>query len=84
MKLIHAAGLGAMLVAAGAMAADLHYPTRPIRLFVPQAADGSNDIMARNVASHLTASFGRQVVVDNLPGAEGQTRAVNRDPACGM
>ncbi len=71
MKLIHAAALSAMLVAVEAAAADVHYPARPIRLLVPQAAGGSNDIMARNVANHLTATFGRQVVVDNRPGAEG-------------
>ena len=56
---------------AGVRAAEQQYPTRPIRLLVPQAAGGSNDIMARNVANHLTQSFGRQVVVDNRPGAEG-------------
>ena len=58
-------------VVAGAQAAEPAYPARPIRLLVPQAAGGSNDIMARNVANHLTQSFGRQVVVDNRPGADG-------------
>ena len=64
-----------MLLAAGAEAApavaDNDYPSRPIRLLVPQAPGGSNDIMARSVANHLTQGFGRQVVVDNRPGAEG-------------
>lgn len=68
-----------MLAAAGAQAAqramsagaDQNYPTRPIRLIVPQAAGGSNDIMARYIANYLTEHLGRQVVVDNRPGAEG-------------
>ena len=64
-------GFVAMLAAASVQAADTTYPVRPIRLLVPQAAGGSNDIMARNVANHLTASLGRQVVVDNRPGADG-------------
>jgi tripartite-type tricarboxylate transporter receptor subunit TctC len=71
MKLTHAAGMAALLTAAAATAAETQFPTRPIRLLVPQAAGGSNDIMARNVANHLTQTFGKQVVVDNRPGAEG-------------
>lgn len=47
------------------------YPTRPIRVIVPQAPGGSNDIMARYVGSHLAERIGRQVVVDNRPGADG-------------
>jgi len=47
------------------------YPTRPIRLLVPQAPGGSNDIVARYVGAQLAERVGRQVVVDNRPGAEG-------------
>jgi tripartite-type tricarboxylate transporter receptor subunit TctC len=68
-----------MLAAVGAQAAqratsavaDQNYPTRPVRLLVPQAAGGSNDIMARYIGHYLTERLGRQVVVDNRPGAEG-------------
>ena len=47
------------------------YPTRPIRVIVPQAPGGSNDIMARYVGGVLGERLGRQVVVDNRAGAEG-------------
>jgi tripartite-type tricarboxylate transporter receptor subunit TctC len=50
--------------------ADSSYPTRPIRMIVPQAPGGSNDIMARSVAQYLSGRLGRQVVVDNRPGAD--------------
>lgn len=60
--------------AAQRLAADREgtmYPTRPIRVIVPQAPGGSNDIMARYIGGLLGERLGRQVVVDNRPGAEG-------------
>jgi len=51
--------------------AGLNYPTKPIRVIVPQAPGGSNDIMARYIGSQLGERLGRQVVVDNRAGAEG-------------
>lgn len=50
---------------------DANYPTKPIRLIVPQAPGGSNDIMARYIGGQLGERWNRQVVVDNRPGAEG-------------
>ena len=52
-------------------AAEGSYPTKPIRLIVPQAPGGSNDIMARYIGGLIGERLGRQVVVDNRPGAEG-------------
>ena len=48
-----------------------NYPSKPIRLIVPQAPGGSNDIMARFIGGQLGERLNRQVVVDNRPGAEG-------------
>ena len=64
--------LAAAIVVRPAMSAsaDPNYPTKPIRLIVPQAPGGSNDIMARYVGNYLANRFGKQVIVDNRPGAD--------------
>jgi tripartite-type tricarboxylate transporter receptor subunit TctC len=55
----------------GARAQADDYPTRPIRLIVPFAAGGLNDIVARLIGPHLEQSLGQPVIVDNRPAASG-------------
>jgi tripartite-type tricarboxylate transporter receptor subunit TctC len=45
------------------------YPTKPVRLIVPQSAGASTDLTARLIAQKLSVAFGQQFVVDNRPGA---------------
>jgi tripartite-type tricarboxylate transporter receptor subunit TctC len=47
------------------------YPSKPVRIIVPQVAGGPSDIRTRQIAQKLTESFGRPVVVDNRPGGNG-------------
>ena len=56
------------------------YPSKPISLIVPQAAGGTNDIVARLVAPAFGESIGASVVVENRPGAGGNigTQSVAR------
>jgi tripartite-type tricarboxylate transporter receptor subunit TctC len=49
------------------------YPTKPLRLIVPFAPGGGNDLLARVLSTQLAAGLGQQVVVDNRPGAAGIT-----------
>jgi tripartite-type tricarboxylate transporter receptor subunit TctC len=53
---------------AGAPVAAQDYPTRPIRMIVPQAPGSASDTVARLIAAELTAQMKQQIVVDNRPG----------------
>ncbi|MBI2295066.1 MAG: tripartite tricarboxylate transporter substrate binding protein [Betaproteobacteria bacterium] len=68
-----AAGRGLAWMAATflfvAGAAAQAYPTKPIRVIVPQSAGGSTDLVARVVAQRLADAVKQPVVVDNRPGA---------------
>ncbi len=49
------------------------WPTRAVRIVVPFAASGTTDILARALAPELQRAFGQPFVVDNKPGAGGNT-----------
>ncbi|MGZ5095213.1 MAG: tripartite tricarboxylate transporter substrate binding protein [Burkholderiales bacterium] len=67
----NAALLAALLIqviAAPALAQDV-YPSRTIRMVVAIPAGSGTDLVARMIAQGLSERLGRQVVVDNRPGA---------------
>jgi tripartite-type tricarboxylate transporter receptor subunit TctC len=72
-----AAMLAASLGAASlrAIAQEPLYPDRPLTMVVTFTAGGSSDVLARAVADAMSRGLGRQVVVDNRPGAGGQIGA---------
>ena len=57
------------LAATGAAAQD--YPSRPLRLVLPQPPGGAVDFISRTLGAFLQRSMGQPVVVDNRPGANG-------------
>ena len=75
------AAAAAMALPAGArMARADTYPSRAVRLIVPQAASSSSDIHARLLADWLGKQLGQSFVVDDRPGSGGNigTEAVVR------
>ncbi len=71
----HALALVAVAPLAHAADAGDSWPTRPIRLVVPFAAGGANDLMARSAAEGASKVLGQPVVIDNRPGAGGTVGA---------
>ncbi len=50
-----------------------NFPERPIRFIVPYPPGGSTDILARVVAPRMSETWGQPVIIDNRPGATGNT-----------
>jgi tripartite-type tricarboxylate transporter receptor subunit TctC len=64
--------VAASLTALGGSArADEPYPSKPIRLILPQPAGGAVDLIARSLTDRLSESTRQPVIVENQPGANG-------------
>jgi tripartite-type tricarboxylate transporter receptor subunit TctC len=59
----------AVLPAGGRKALAQAYPARPVRVIVPVAPGGANDVTARLIGQWLTERLGQQFVIENRPGA---------------
>ncbi|HYC45399.1 MAG TPA: tripartite tricarboxylate transporter substrate binding protein [Burkholderiales bacterium] len=65
------AALVALTLAPAAALSQSKFPERPLRLVVPFAPGGANDIIGRRYAQDLTRFIGQNVIVDNRGGASG-------------
>src|SRR5467141_2037853 len=71
-RLLHAVAAIA-LFAAPAMASEQAYPTRPIQVIVPFAGGSASDVVMRILLDRMGQSIGQSFIVDNRPGAGGNT-----------
>ncbi|MFL6572810.1 MAG: Bug family tripartite tricarboxylate transporter substrate binding protein, partial [Burkholderiales bacterium] len=51
------------------------YPSKPILFLMPRQAGSAVDVMVRIVAQKMSDNLGRQIVVENQPGAAGMIGA---------
>src|ERR1700724_1008183 len=63
--------VAAAVLSSGAASAQSGFPSRPVHIFVPYAAGGGVDILARTLGDVVSRQWGQGVVVENRPGAGG-------------
>jgi hypothetical protein len=84
---LHCALSAALFAAAAppAWSQSTAYPSKVVRLIVPVAPGGNQDIIARAVAEPLARALGQQVVIESRPGVSATvgTRFVKSAPADG-
>lgn len=61
------------------------YPSKPVKMVVPNPAGGIGDIVARAVVTKVATNLGQPIVVEARPGANGSigTDSVAKSPADG-
>src|SRR5688500_11034329 len=64
--------LCALAASHDALAAQLTYPAKPVRVLIGSPAGSTADVLARPIAQRLSEHLGVQFVIDNRSGATGQ------------
>lgn len=74
-----------LLSAPNAVAAEAAFPSKPVRIVVPQTPGGASDVLARIVGQKLGEKWGQPVIIENRAGAGGNVgmEAVATAPADG-
>lgn len=62
---------GTIVISSVATLAQDSFPSRPVRIVIPQAAASGADVLARMMAEKIGPKLGQPLVVENRPGANG-------------
>jgi tripartite-type tricarboxylate transporter receptor subunit TctC len=78
-------GLIGAALPASAQTSAANFPSKPVRIIVPQTPGGASDALARIVGQKLSDKWGQPVVIENRAGAGGNIGmdAVAKSPADG-
>jgi tripartite-type tricarboxylate transporter receptor subunit TctC len=82
-RMVMAAALALAALGTGATASAQTYPARSIQVIVPFAGGSASDVVLRVLLERMGTSMGRRFIVENRPGAGGNTgtaAAAKADP----
>ncbi len=71
LNVVTAAAFAALGLATSALAQPAEFPSRTVTIVSAYQAGGTSDIIARLLAQKLEEHWGRSVIVENKPGANG-------------
>ena|SRR5215475_10096034 len=74
-KFLHLVGGAAALLGVSSPVLAQDYPARPVTMVIPFGAGTSADALGRILASGLSQTLGRQVIIENVGGAGGMNGA---------
>ncbi len=68
-RFLYLAGSAAALLTASRAVRAQAFPSRPVRIIVPSAAGGPNDVLTRLIGQWLSERLGQPFIIENRPGA---------------
>jgi tripartite-type tricarboxylate transporter receptor subunit TctC len=72
-RLLPGALIALAIIVSGQTADAQNYPTRPITVIIPFAGGSASDVVSRIMLERMSRSLGQPIVIDNRPGAGGNT-----------
>jgi tripartite-type tricarboxylate transporter receptor subunit TctC len=70
-EVLHRAGVLAVLLALALPVSAQSFPSKPVKIVVPQTPGGATDVLARAIGQKLSERWAQPVVIDNRGGAGG-------------